>query len=343
MLPHGVSFYTWTTRKNPPSQIILMGPIMTAISRSLLLFGLFSFSPGTATAEKNILPAPERVSEHVYAWIGPYGGPNKENKGFRMNMAFAVGTKAVAVFETGYTPAMAREMIAHIRAITKAPIRYAVNTNSQPDRFFGNDVFAGIGAEIITTPQEAARMAERGGDFAFAIERSLGLAAGSIDAPAKPTRLVEKTTTLDLGGGVTVRLQAVGGTHTPNSLIAVIDGDKTVYTGDALYGGRLLAVLPGSTLKTWIAAFDGLRQYKGYTFIPGHGRPGPLSDFEFPTYQYLSTLEQYMAKAVEEGVSLNDATVKFDQSKYSKLVNFKDLAGKNASWAYQAAEWASFE
>ena len=76
--------------------------------------------------------------------------------------------------------------------------------------------------------------------------------------------------------GVTVKLTPVGGTHTPNSITAEVAADRVVYAGDVLYGERLLAVLDVSDVSNWIAAFDGLRAYKGYTFIPGHG---PTSTF----------------------------------------------------------------
>ena len=58
------------------------------------------FAAQTASAAGPILPAPTRVSEHLYAWIGPHGGPSPENKGFRMNMGFVVGKDAVAVSAT---------------------------------------------------------------------------------------------------------------------------------------------------------------------------------------------------------------------------------------------------
>jgi len=50
-----------------------------------------------------------------------------------------------------------------------------------------------------------------------------------------------------------------------------------------------------------------------------------------------------MDKMVAQGVDVQDAINKLDQSRYSKLANFELLAGRNASWAYLEREQAAFE
>ena len=70
---------------------------------------------------------------------------------------------------------------------------------------------------------------------------------------------------------------------------------------------------------------------------------GPLKDFDFPTRQYLTLLLTHMDKMVDEGVDAQDAIDRLDQSRFSKLANFDQLAGRNASWAYLEREAAAFE
>jgi len=289
---------------------------------SITMFGYTSI----VTAATKILPAPKKLSEHVYAWIGlgPLDGPSKENNGYRMNLAFVVGTKSVAVIDTGYTEAMAKEMLIHIRAITDKPVKYAINTNSQPHRF------------------SAERMAARSGNYAGSIERILELPEGSVKFPKTPDQIISKETQLDLGG-VNIKLHSYGASHTPSSLVVEIPADKMVYASDILYGNRLLAISPDSNTKLWIAAIDQLKQFGNVTFIPGHGQPGPLKNFDFPTRSYLNLLLTHMDKMVDQGVDVQDAINKLDQSRYSKLTNFELLAGRNASWAYLEREQAAFE
>ena len=315
---------------------------------TLLFLGLMTLNLCTITtaSAKGILPPPTKISEHVYAWIGPLPGPSKENNGYRMNLVFVVGSKAVAVLDTSYTEAMAEEMLAHIKKITDKPVKYAVNTNSQPHRFMGNPAFRKAKVEIIAHAKTAERMESSGGSFSSGIERILELKEGNVKIPQAPDRILnvndDKETTLDLGG-VKVILKNIGPAHTPAQLAAHIPSDNIVYTGDALYGERMLSVQSVSNTQSWLAAFEKLKAYGDVTFIPGHGHPGPLKDFDFSTRQYLNLLFTHMNKMVEEGVDVQDAINRLDQSKFSKLANFEELSGRNASWTYLEREASSFE
>jgi glyoxylase-like metal-dependent hydrolase (beta-lactamase superfamily II) len=258
-----------------------------------------------------------------------------------MNMAFVVGTEAVAVIEPGYTEAMAEEMLRHIARVTSKPVRYAISSNSQPDRYFGVEVFRRRGAPHIASAPEARRMAEMGWLFAQAAESALKLPAGSVRPPRAPDRVIESETALDLGG-VTLRLHPLPAAHTPGPLAVHIVEDNVVYAGDVLYRGRLLAVIEGGSVQSWIKAFDGLARFGDATFVPGHGRPGKLEAFRFSTRDYLVMLRDHMKKMVDGNIGVTSAIDRLDQSRFSGLANFAELARRNASIAYQEAEVESF-
>jgi glyoxylase-like metal-dependent hydrolase (beta-lactamase superfamily II) len=309
---------------------------------SALLFVFLAFSLTVNASTISILPAPEKVSDHVYAWIGPYGGPNPDNQGFRMNMGFVVGKDAVLVFDTGFYPDMAREMIKHIRTISQAPIKYAVNSNSQPDRYFGNSAFDEIGAELIAHEKEVARMQEQLSNHYMFLETSMKFKDRNIPLPKLPATQLKAARDIDLGG-VTVKISFHKAAHTPMPLILHITPDNVVYAGDILYSGRILAVVPGGNIRQWIETFEHLRTFSDATFVPGHGRPAALKDFESSTLFYLKLLDGHMTDMVEAGMDMQDAIDKLDQSAYSNLENYQDLAGRNANMAFQEAERASFE
>jgi glyoxylase-like metal-dependent hydrolase (beta-lactamase superfamily II) len=313
-----------------------------AIYPALFFVAALSFSASAAKLSGAILPPPKQLTDHVYAWIGPLPGPSKENQGYRMNLLFIVGKNAVAVVDTGYTEAMAEEMLAHIKHITKVPVKYAINSNSQPHRFMGNPVFKRAGATIIAHEIAAERMARQSGNYAAAIESILELKPGTVKLPAPPDKIIKGDTELDLGG-VNIKIRDFGPTHTPAELVVEVVQDKLVYTGDILYADRLLAVIEESNVKRWLDAYERLKQFGDVLFVPGHGQPGKLSTFDFSTRQYLALLLDHMNKMVEEGVDAQDAINRLDQSRFSKLANFEELAGRNASWTYLQREAAGFE
>lgn len=311
----------------------------TKLHRGLALLTLLL--PALAGAE-NGLPEPTRVSAHTWVWIGPYGPPTKENRGFRMNLGFVAGADAVAVIDSGYGDAMANSMLEQIRQVTDRPLRYVINTNSQPHRVLGNATFRKGGAEIIAAAEAAPRIAAEGAAMAGTAEETLAISPGSIQAPGSPDRMLQDTAELDLGG-VTLKVIPVGTAHTAGSLIVEVVEDQVVFTGDVLYAGRLLAVLPVSRSDGWISAFDQLRSFDGARFVPGHGEVGELADFEHPTFEYLATLKTHMDQAVDEGIELQDAIGTLDQSPWQDLADFEALAGRNAHQTYLEREAAAFE
>ncbi|MBT9567989.1 MAG: MBL fold metallo-hydrolase [Thiobacillus sp.] len=290
------------------------------------------------------LPKPAQVSPHVWVWVGPLEGPNQTNRGYRMNLGFVQGKTAVAVIDSGYTPEMAHEMLRRIRDITPLPVRYVINTNSQPHRFMGNDVFRATGAEIIAARDAAARMENAGADFVRTITQTLAHKDGTIVPPKAPDHLLDENQSrlLDLGGGVQVKVSHWGRAHTRGSMIAEVIPDQTVFAGDILYSGRLLSVLPDSHVGQWIAAYDRLRPLKAKQFVPGHGEVAPLSGFEHSTYRYLTKLTAHMDQAVKNGVGPSEASKRFDATGWRALANFDELAGRNASLAYLEAEAEGF-
>lgn len=312
---------------------------MNVLARLVVLLPAVLFAwPSLA----GVLPAPRQVSPHAWAWIGPYGGPTRENRGFRMNLGFVVGTQAVAVIDSGYSPQMAREMLRHIRKRTPLPVRHVINTDSQPHRFLGNEVFRKAGARIVAGREAAERMARDGGMMAGAAADILGLA--TLPVPDAPDRLLGagESIRLDLGGGVALGVRHVGTAHTRGSLIVEVSPDRIVFAGDVLYGNRLPALIPNGSVKGWLAAYEALRASNGRLFVPGHGQPGPLADFDHPTRDYLARLKRHMDEAVKKGTDIESAKTAFDAAPWKSLANFNELNGRNAYQAYQESEAEGF-
>lgn len=321
----------------------LLACMASRLLACLLAAAVLIFGPWSADIHAAILPAPIQLSANTWAWIGPYEGPSKGNQGFRMNLGFVVGRDAVAVIDTGYTVDMALEMVAAIRRVTSLPIRFAINSNSQPHRFMGNQVFRKQGARVIAGAEAAARMSRDGGDFVQGIANALEL-KDPPTLPAPPDRLIAEQGSehLDLGGGVIIQVIHVGRTHTGGSLVARVLPDRTVFAGDVLYAGRLPAILADSSLIGWIAGFERLRGIDTAVFVPGHGQPAALAAFEQPTLAYLKALKNHMDAAFKAGAEAGAAVRMFDASAWKHLVNFSELSGRNAALAYLESEREGF-
>jgi glyoxylase-like metal-dependent hydrolase (beta-lactamase superfamily II) len=310
-----------------------------------LIVAVFVFAlatPPSAVAADDVLPQPVEVSEHAWAWIGPYGPPTAGNRGFRMNLGLVVGNESAAVIDSGYGDAMAEAMLEQIAVLTDRPVRYVINTNSQPHRILGNAVFRDAGAQIIAAADAVPRIRDQGPDLAATAAGILEVPVEQVRAPGTPDVVIESETEIDLGG-VTLRVVPVGTAHTPGSLVVEVVGDDLVFAGDVLYGGRLLSVLAVSRTDGWIEAIDRLRAFGEVRFVPGHGQPGPFSAFEQANDGYLRSLKAHMDTAVDDGLGLQESIDSFDQSAWSSLADFELLAGRNAHRVYLEREAAAFE
>ena len=89
-------------------------------------------------------------------------------------------------------------------------------------------------------------------------------------------------------------------------------------------------------------AYEKLRGVDAAMFVPGHGQPGTLGAFEQPTFVYLKTLKSHMDAAFKAGVDPSTAVRKFDSAPWRGLVNFTELADRNASLAYLESEREGF-
>ena len=58
------------------------------------------------------------------------------------NLGFVVGSRCVAVIDTGGTPAVGLALRAAVQRTTPLPVCYVINTHAHPDHMLGNIAFA---------------------------------------------------------------------------------------------------------------------------------------------------------------------------------------------------------
>jgi len=279
----------------------------------------------------------ERVADNVYAHVGDLGARSVANEGLNANLGLVVTPAGAVLIDSGATFRSARDIHAAIRRITEQPVRWVINTGGQDHRWLGNGYFASIGAELIAHAAAVPDMRSRGGDQLQALRNLLGATADGT-VPTLPTRLLQGTDTrLELGGTV-FEFRHRGGGHTPGDMMVWLPQSQVAFAGDIVYVDRMLAVLPVSSTKAWLAAFAALEQWAPLRIVPGHGRVTDLTLARRHTRDYLEGLRAHMKRAVEQGVDISDAVRSFDASTFLHLANASELHPGNANRTYLEIE-----
>ncbi|HSO07821.1 MAG TPA: MBL fold metallo-hydrolase [Pelomicrobium sp.] len=280
--------------------------------------------------------SPVQVAPGVYAVIGELGGRTYENEGLNANVGFIVTDEGVVVVDSGASYQSARKLHEAIRRTTDRPVKWVINTGGQDHRWLGNGYFREQGAEIIAHAKAKADMEARGADQLAALAPVLKEKLDGTRA-VLPTRTFTDRLVL-APGGREIQVIHFGAGHTPGDSVVWLPKERVLFTGDLVYVERLLGVIPVSSVKSWLAAFDAMAKLEPRTVVPGHGAVCDLGKARRDTYDYLVLLRTHMKKAVADFVDLQRAIDSLDQSAFARLANYDDLKGGNASRAYLEAE-----
>ena len=146
-----------TMPQRPPvgSRIREVFPNVTALLSGLFLACAAS-SAWAQTPPQTPLPVTE-VAPGVFVHQGRYEIFTPRNSGDTSNAGFVIGRDGVAVIDTGGSPQIGAQLLAAVRARTKLPIKYVINTHMHPDHVFGNVAFRRRKPDIRRPCEAAAR------------------------------------------------------------------------------------------------------------------------------------------------------------------------------------------
>ena len=112
---------------------------------------------------------------------------------YRLNTGLVLGLERALVVDTGAGPRQATEIYDEVRRLTRLPIT-VVNTHGHYERFFGNDVFAAMGAEEFWAHPRAARAIRKYGEaqrpYVETLEPEMAHHQGAATNIIVPNRLV---------------------------------------------------------------------------------------------------------------------------------------------------------
>ncbi|MCW8828063.1 MAG: MBL fold metallo-hydrolase [Gammaproteobacteria bacterium] len=290
-----------------------------------------------ATAQEDDVLQLQQLDEHVYAVVGPFGNRSAENLGNNATFGFVVTGEGVVVIDAGGSYKGAAAIDAQIRKVTDKPVKAVINTGGQDHRWLGNSFFKERGAQIIASEATVTDHRQRLQDQMFALGNLVGNEGMAGTEAVYADKLFSERTSFTLGG-TTFELIHAGPAHTPGDTLVWLPKERIVFSGDIVYTGRMLGVMPYSNSRHWIEAFNTMAALEPEQIVPGHGPVITLERARSDTLDYLTFLRNAVGSFMDEGGSITEIG-SIDQSPFSYLVDYEILKGRNAQQVYQEMEW----
>ena len=309
---------------------------------STVASGLLALSAFAQTTERPVeavcMVCPQYLGQGIYMVQGVTALGTVANRNFISNAGFVITPQGVVVIDALGSPALAQALVDEIRLITPLPITHVLVTHFHADHIYGLQVFKALGARIVAH--------EAGKQYLHSETAKARLAASRqelspwVDAQ---TELVfadvwlsqDQTLTV---GGVVFELMHMGPAHTLEDMVIYVPQCKVLFSGDMLFRQRIPFVGQADS-RHWQQALTVLSNLSVDWVVPGHGSTSRefAQDLRL-TQSYLQFLRTSMLRAVEEGVSFDEAYRATDWSIYANLPLFGAANRMNAFNIYLQVE-----
>jgi len=197
-----------------------------------------------------------------------------------LNVGLVVGVGGALVIDTRATTEQASELLAHIRELTDAPIRWVVNTHAHFDHVVGNSVFT----DAIVYLHENAAAEENLEGTTFSVAKVMDL------------------------GDRRVELLHLGNAHTSGDTVVVVPDVEVLFVGDLVEESAPPSYGEDSFPLEWPDTIDRMIGMLSDTskVVPGHGA---VVDAEFVRAQAgdIGTVANTISGLHYAGTSLDDA------------------------------------
>ena len=244
----------------------------------------------------------QKMGEHVWAYAGVI--PMTPTNSFGANAGVVVGSKGALIVDTLVSAKEGRRLLADVRAVTKLPILWVVNTHYHLDHAWGNCVFEAENARIIGAFPAPKLLAERGA-YGLAHVDQHGLKPEDLEGTTLAPATVSFSSDMNIDlGGVVVELRAMAHGHCPDNLVVWVAQDKVLFSGDLLFVG-CHPFVGESDIKGWLADLDTLASFGTDKIIPGHGKLAGTKDIA-EMKEYLKAFDKNATK-LAKGKKQEDA------------------------------------
>lgn len=309
----------------------------TKLRKSLWIAATFVVVQPFVCAASNSFDLDE-ISQGVFVHIGKPLRLDSPGHDDIANIGFIIGTRCVAVIDTGGSMRIGRALYAALRRRTSVRICYVINTHVHVDHVLGNAAFReGKPSYVGHAALHDALARSR--------EFFLQTYAADLDTPADPDQIiapdrsvaVDDDVDLDLGGRH-LTLHAWPKAHTDCDLTVYDHQTRTLWAGDLLFVGRLPAI-DGSVIG-WLSAINTLASMSIKHVVPGHG--GVRSELAEPINaerRYLQSLVTEVRSEISLGKPMQAAIKEVGGTEKTRWLLWESTHPHNVARVYEELEW----
>ena len=280
---------------------------------------------------------PIEVIPNVWSAIGATAPPTYENSGHNNNLSFIVTGGGVVVINGGAAHLLAKALHDEIKQVTDQSVKLVINENGQGHAMLGNSYWAEQGVPILAHVDAVHEIEDRGGQILEGMKRyNRDKADGTVIT--RPTETFEHSHMIEMGD-YKIKILHLGPAHSPGDIQVWLPKQSLVIAGDMAFHERLLPIFEDTVTADWIETWEtGFEALNATYVIPGHGHPTNMSQVRRYTRDYLVYLREKVGEHLDAGGDLADAYY-VDQSPYTHLDTFEELATRNAGRVYEQMEF----
>ncbi len=231
------------------------------------------------------------------------------------NSAVLITATAILVVDTRMHPDDAERLLAEIRRISDAPVRWVVNSQFHGDHYMGNAVFAREGATIIAHRDTQEVILER---FDYEVRTRPFEQRGQNREDVVlvlPDILFDRKLTLDVGG-IPVELIYLGAGQNEGDTLVHFPHARALHTGGVFHNRSWANTSYTPSVDGWLNVLRAMRRIDVDVYLPPHGPLASLADLD-NFIEFVDRLHQGVKAAVDRGATLEETLAENLFTEYS--------------------------